>query len=59
MTEEAKQYKIFGRRKGKNLSSLQKKNLTPIVHAKSNILLKIVSGIVFPLFPFKVKFSSE
>ena len=27
MTEDSKQYKIFGRRKGKNLSNLQKENL--------------------------------
>ena len=27
MTEEDKQFKVFGRRKGKNLSNLQKQNL--------------------------------
>ena len=32
MTEEAEQYKIFGRRKGKNLSSLQKKNLNNYIN---------------------------
>ena len=32
MTDECKQYKIFGRRKGKNLSNLHKENLNNYIN---------------------------